>query len=97
MARTGKAVVYDAPNQPFVVHEYPLCATRPGEVQIRISMAIICRSDIHSHQGHRPNSCPGVLGHEIIGTTKELGAGVELDMHVDGAIAPGAQLVLDPQ
>ena len=28
MARSAKAVVYDAPNQPFVVREYPLRETR---------------------------------------------------------------------
>jgi alcohol dehydrogenase len=83
MSRTGKAVVYDAPNQPFVVREYPLRPTRQGEVLVRISMSTICRSDIHSYQGHRPNPCPGVLGHEIIGIIEELGAGVERDMRGD--------------
>ena len=83
MSRTGKVVVYDAPNQPFVVREYPLRPTRPGEVLVRISMSTICRSDIHSYQGHRPNPCPGVLGHEIIGIIEELGDGVERDMRGD--------------
>ena len=83
MSRTGKAVVYDAPNQPFVVREYPLRPTRQGEVLVRISMSTICRSDIHSYQGHRPNPCPGVLGHEIIGIIEELGAGLERDMRGD--------------
>ncbi len=83
MSRTGKAVVYDAPNQPFVVREYPLRPTRKGEVLVRISMSTICRSDIHSYQGHRPNPCPGVLGHEIIGIIEELGDGVERDMRGD--------------
>ncbi len=83
MSRTGKVVVYDAPNQPFVVREYPLRPTRPGEVLVRISMSTICRSDIHSYQGHRPNPCPGVLGHEIIGIIEQLGDGVERDMRGD--------------
>jgi alcohol dehydrogenase len=83
LPRTGKAVVYDAPNQPFHVREYPLRAARAGEVLVRIRMSTICRSDIHSYQGHRPNPCPGVLGHEIIGTIEELGAGVERDMRGD--------------
>ena len=83
MGRTGKAVVYDAPNQPFFVREYPLRPTRPGEVLVRIRMSTICRSDIHSYHGNRPNPCPGVLGHEIIGTIEELGAGVERDMRGD--------------
>lgn len=91
MSRTGKAVVYDAPNQPFVVREYPLRPTRAGEVLVRISMSTICRSDIHSYQGHRPNPCPGVLGHEIIGIIEELGAGVARDMRGD-ALAVGDRI-----
>jgi alcohol dehydrogenase len=43
-------------------------------------MSTICRSDIHSWQGHRPSPCPGLLGHEIIGTLVALGAGVDRDM-----------------
>ena len=39
-------------------------------------MATICRSDIHSYHGHRPNPCPGILGHEIIGAVEQLGAGI---------------------
>lgn len=91
MSRTGRAVVYDAPNQPFVVREYPLRPTRSGEVLVRIRMSTICRSDIHSYQGHRPNPCPGVLGHEIIGIIEELGAGVERDMRGD-ALAVGDRI-----
>jgi alcohol dehydrogenase len=83
MTRTGKAVVYDAPNAPFVVREYPLRPARAGEVLVRIRMSTICRSDIHSYLGHRPNPCPGVLGHEIIGTIEELGAGIDRDMRGD--------------
>ena len=55
MSRTGRAVVYDAPNAPFQVREYPVRDVRPGEVLVRITMSTICRSDIHSYQGHRPN------------------------------------------
>jgi alcohol dehydrogenase len=83
MGRTGRVAVYDAPNRPFVVREYPLRPVRPGEALVRIRMATICRSDIHSYQGHRPNPCPGVLGHEIVGVVEALGPGVERDMRGD--------------
>ncbi|MBM3951124.1 MAG: zinc-binding dehydrogenase [Rhodospirillales bacterium] len=79
----GKAAVYDAPNQPFVVREFPLRPTRPDEVLVRIRMSTICRSDIHSYEGRRPNPCPGVLGHEIIGTIVELGSNIDRDMRGD--------------
>ena len=74
MSRTGRAAVYDAPNAPFVIREYPLRDAAVDEVLVRISMSTICRSDIHSYLGHRPNPCPGILGHEIVGVIDQLGA-----------------------
>ena len=43
-------------------------------------MSTICRSDIHSYQGHRPNPCPGILGHEIVGVIDQLGETIAHDM-----------------
>ena len=83
MTRTARAAVYEAPNTPFIIKEYPLRAPRPGEVLVRITMSTICRSDIHSYEGLRPNPCPGILGHEIIGEIAEIGAGVRRDMRGD--------------
>ncbi|MCH8167684.1 MAG: alcohol dehydrogenase catalytic domain-containing protein, partial [Proteobacteria bacterium] len=59
MTRTGRAAVYDAPNTPFAIRRYPVRDAGPDEVLVRVTMATICRSDIHSYQGHRPNPCPG--------------------------------------
>lgn len=81
--RSARAVVYDAPNTPFVVREYPLRDVHPDEVLVRITMSTICRSDIHSYHGHRPNPCPGILGHEIIGVIDQLGSKIERDMRGD--------------
>lgn len=77
---SGRLAVYDEPNAPFRLLCFPLRPPLPGEVLVRIRMATICRSDIHSYQGHRPNPCPGVLGHEIIGNIVALGPGVTQDM-----------------
>ncbi len=88
MTKTGRAVVYEKPNAPFEVREYPVRDARVGEVLVRISMSTICRSDIHSYEGHRPNPCPGILGHEIIGVIEQLGDGVSGDMRGD-ALAVG--------
>ncbi len=83
MTRSARAAVYEAPNTPFVIREYPLRDVRPGEALVRITMSTICRSDIHSYHGHRPNPCPGILGHEIIGVIDQLGPGVERDLRGD--------------
>ncbi len=83
MTRTARAAVYDAPNTPFVIREYPLRRVHRDEVLVRITMSTICRSDIHSWEGRRPNPCPGILGHEIIGVIEELGADIRFDMRGD--------------
>ena len=88
MTRTGRAAVYDAPDTPFKIRRYPLRDAHPGEALVRVTMATICRSDIHSYQGHRPNPCPGILGHEIVGVIDQLGANISHDMRGD-ALAPG--------
>ncbi len=80
MSRTGRIALYRAPNAPFEIVEYPLRAVRAGEILVRVAMSTICRSDIHSYQGCRPSPCPGLLGHEIVGTIAELGAGVSRDI-----------------
>jgi putative phosphonate catabolism associated alcohol dehydrogenase len=80
MKASGRIAVYEEPNGPFHIREFPLRAPRPAEVLVRVRMSTICRSDIHSYQGQRPSPCPGVLGHEIIGNIEALGAGVSRDM-----------------
>jgi len=81
--RTAKAAIYEAPNTPFVLKEYPLRPAKRGEVLVKVTMSTICRSDIHSYEGRRPNPCPGILGHEIIGIIDEIGEGIDLDMRGD--------------
>lgn len=76
----GRAAVYYSPGTPFVIREYPLVKPSDREVLVRISMATICRSDIHSHQGLRPNPCPGILGHETLGRIVAMGEGIGCDL-----------------
>ena len=80
MKKTGRAAVYDAPNTPFEVREYPVRDVNADEVLVRVTMSTICRSDIHSYQGHRPNPCPGILGHEIVGVIEQIGNSITHDM-----------------
>lgn len=91
MVTSGKLAVYDAPNKPFEIRSFPIRPPRSGEVLVKIRMSTICRSDIHSYLGHRPNPCPGVLGHEIIGNIVSLGEGVTKDMRGD-ALAAGDRI-----
>ena len=83
MVSQGRLAVYAAPGKPFEIRLFPIRPPRPDEVLVRIRMSTICRSDIHSYLGHRPNPCPGVLGHEIIGNIVALGERVKQDMRGD--------------
>ncbi len=80
---SGRVAVYDEPHGAFHLVEYPLRAPVAGEVLVRNRMSTICRSDIHTWQGHRPGPCPGLLGHEIVGDIVALGQGVTQDMRGD--------------
>ena len=80
MSRYARAAVYEKPRAPFVFRDYPLRDVQASEVLVRISMSTICRSDIHSYQGLRPNPCPGILGHEIVGVIEQLGADIHCDL-----------------
>lgn len=79
----GKIAVYLNPNEPFVIQEYPIRYPNSLEALVKVSMSTICRSDIHSYQGHRPSPCPGLLGHEIVGRIVALGDGLTHDMRGD--------------
>jgi threonine dehydrogenase-like Zn-dependent dehydrogenase len=73
LPRRGRIAMYQAPNTPFVLREYPLRPVSAGEVLVRVSMCTICGSDVHSYRGRRPNPLPGLLGHEIIGVVEDIG------------------------
>ena len=83
MTRTALAAVFVAPNQPFVMQEYPLEPAGVGRILVRTTMGTICRSDIHSWQGSRHNPSPSILGHEIIGVIEQLGTDIPHDMRGD--------------
>lgn len=83
MVTSGRLAVYEKPKAPFELKSFPIRAPRAGEVLVKIRMSTICRSDIHSYLGHRPNPCPGVLGHEIIGNIVAMGEDISRDMRGD--------------
>ena len=80
MSSQSRAAVFEAPNRPFVIRNFPLQRPAPGQVLVRVKMATICRSDVHSWEGKRHNPCPGILGHEIIGLIDEIGSDAGPDM-----------------
>lgn len=77
---SSRLASYSAPNAEFEIAYYPLRPLAMGEALVRVSMSTICRSDIHSYEGHRPSPCPALPGHEIVGAITALGEGLTHDM-----------------
>lgn len=75
----GKAAVFTGAGKPFEIRRFDLRSPREGEILVKVKMSTICGSDLHTWQGKRQAKLPTILGHEIMGTVAELGAGVEKD------------------
>ncbi len=76
---TGHAVVLEAPRQPSVLRAYPIPPAPVGGAIVACGYGGICGTDLHVQQGHLPVPAPVVLGHEGLGTVRELGAGLTVD------------------
>jgi putative phosphonate catabolism associated alcohol dehydrogenase len=50
-----------------------------GETLVRIRLATICGSDLHTVTGRRPAPCPSVLGHEAVGDVVAVGEGASAE------------------
>lgn len=71
---TCRAAVFHAPGQPLEIREFPRPVLGPGQALVRVSLATICGSDLHTVQGHRETPTPTVLGHEAVGVIEEVSA-----------------------
>src|ERR1017187_756360 len=64
-----RALVYTAPYE-VTLEDHPRPAPVPGEIEIAVTAAGICGSDISGFLGHsRRRVPPLVLGHELVGRT----------------------------
>lgn len=89
---------WDGVGRPFtVVPTSTPAMPGPGEVLVRIDLATLCGSDLHSVGGRRPSPAPGVLGHEQVGTVVAVGpapADRPAPACADGSpIGPGLRVV----
>lgn len=76
MTRTARYARWDGAGRPFTVVETTVPATlTAGEVLVRVELATVCGSDLHTVRGRRPAPAPGVLGHEQVGTVLAVGPG----------------------
>ena len=69
------AQVFHSPNQALTRTEFPLPSQlAEGEVLVKISLATICGSDLHTLSGQRSEKTPCILGHEAVGHIVATGA-----------------------
>lgn len=57
----------------FETQALPLPALQGSDAIVRVDLATICGSDIHTVSGRRSGACPSILGHEAVGTLVEIG------------------------
>ena len=71
----ARCAVFAGVGSPFVLQSRPIPIPGRGEVLVSISMATLCGSDLHSHQGRRSAPVPAILGHEAVGRVVAVGEG----------------------
>jgi len=75
--KSGKAAVMVGFKKPFEIRTYPLPdRMEPGAVLVRIVMAGVCGTDVHTwlgHTGGKVLNFPVILGHENVGEIVETG------------------------
>jgi D-arabinitol dehydrogenase (NADP+) len=70
-----RAVVYEAERE-FAVRDVPVPHPGPGEALVQVSLAGVCGTDVHIHDGGFFSAFPLTPGHEIVGSVAEVGEGV---------------------
>ncbi|OLO99272.1 dehydrogenase [Mycolicibacterium porcinum] len=51
-----------------------------GEVLVRVRLATVCGSDLHTVMGRRSAACPSILGHEAVGDVVAVGPGADAEV-----------------
>jgi D-arabinitol dehydrogenase (NADP+) len=82
-----KAIVYSAPRE-FTLDEVADPVAGPGQVVVRSTIAGVCGTDLHIHEGGFFTRFPLTPGHEIAGEVLSWGPDVE-------GFRPGQQVVVD--
>ena len=61
------------------LEQVPVPRLGAGETLVRVRLATICGSDLHTVAGRRPAPCPSVLGHEAVGDVVAVGPGASAE------------------
>ena len=71
-----KAILFEAPGSVPICTDVELAKPRSGEIEVTITAAGVCHSDLHVVSGDWDIPTPVVLGHEGSGIVSALGPGV---------------------
>jgi L-iditol 2-dehydrogenase len=81
--KTGLASVVTEYREPLEIVEYPVPEPEPGALVVRVDVATMCGSDVHTWEGAYvgvlPVEPPLILGHEVVGIVEKIGSGAQLD------------------
>ena len=67
MYNTARVALFHGVGQPFEVSRQPIHTSNEENALVRVSLATICGSDLHTVTGRRSVSLPCALGHETVG------------------------------
>lgn len=85
LPKTCKVAALEVYGKPLQIREVPLPGVEPKGILVKVEMAGICGTDVHSQRGEltiKP-PLPTIPGHETIGKIVELGAGRTIDVAGD--------------
>jgi propanol-preferring alcohol dehydrogenase len=73
-----RAMLLEAQHQPLKLVEVPVPQPGPGQVLLQVHTCGVCRTDLHVLDGDLTEpKLPLILGHQMVGTVVQLGAGVD--------------------
>jgi threonine dehydrogenase-like Zn-dependent dehydrogenase len=88
MTAIAKAAVMGAFNAPIELREYPVPdRLADGDVLVEVTLAGVCGTDVHLHQGQLDVPLPLIMGHETVGRVAAIGG--EADDWLGAALAIG--------
>ncbi|HUU46345.1 MAG TPA: zinc-binding dehydrogenase [Acidobacteriota bacterium] len=73
-----KAAIFEKPNEPLRVGEWPTPVPGPGEIVVKVAACGVCHTDLHyiDHGVPTFKKPPMILGHEASGIVAAVGDGV---------------------